>query len=106
LDLRVPLVLDVCEDTFRLLDQLLAAAAAGLAGSDWPPTQDKECLTVACLNLLHLQVSDVNLRQDKSDFLSYDTDKLRMFRRLSQIYKQDVKKKDRTVFKNLKSMKN
>ncbi|XP_026277054.2 E3 ubiquitin-protein ligase HERC2 [Frankliniella occidentalis] len=53
---RIALVLDLGEDTFRLLDQLLARASQGVAGSDWPPTQDKECLAVACLNLLHLQL--------------------------------------------------
>ncbi|KAK3907967.1 E3 ubiquitin-protein ligase HERC2 [Frankliniella fusca] len=53
---RLALVLDLSEDTFRLLDQLLARASQGVAGSDWPPTQDKECLAVACLNLLHLQL--------------------------------------------------
>lgn len=53
---RIALVLDLSENTFSLLDQLLARASQGVAGSDWPPTQDKECLSVACLNLLHLQV--------------------------------------------------
>lgn len=56
---RIALVLDLSEDTFRLLDQLLARASQGVAGSDWPPTQDKECLVVACLNLLHLQVVEI-----------------------------------------------
>lgn len=58
---RIALVLDLGENTFRLLDQLLARASQGVAGSDWPPTQDKECLAVACLNLLHLQVRSFTL---------------------------------------------
>jgi len=50
-------VVDVCEETFRMLDQLLGLVCEGVSGNlDWPPPQDKECMAVACLNLLKLQV--------------------------------------------------
>ncbi|XP_078045783.1 E3 ubiquitin-protein ligase HERC2 [Augochlora pura] len=52
---RVPFVVDVSEDTFRLLDALLNKACEGLPGTR-PPTQDRECLAVAALNLLRLQL--------------------------------------------------
>jgi hypothetical protein len=51
-------VVDVCEETFRMLDQLLSLVCEGVSGNlDWPPPQDKECMAVACLNLLKLQVN-------------------------------------------------
>ncbi|XP_015429351.1 PREDICTED: LOW QUALITY PROTEIN: E3 ubiquitin-protein ligase HERC2 [Dufourea novaeangliae] len=52
---RVAFVVDVCEDTFRLLDVLLSKTCEGLPGTR-PPTQDRECLAVAALNLLRLQL--------------------------------------------------
>ncbi|XP_076284957.1 E3 ubiquitin-protein ligase HERC2 isoform X1 [Lasioglossum baleicum] len=52
---RVPFVVDLSEDTFRLLDNLLSKACEGLPGTR-PPTQDRECLAVAALNLLRLQL--------------------------------------------------
>nr|CAD7262173.1 unnamed protein product [Timema shepardi] len=55
ISLRVPFVVDVCEETLRMLDQLLGQCEA-VIGGDWPPPQDKECMAVACLNLLRLQV--------------------------------------------------
>jgi E3 ubiquitin-protein ligase HERC2 len=54
--LRAPFVVDVSEKTFSLLEQLLTEVWDGLDGSsDWPPTQENECLAISCLNLLHLQ---------------------------------------------------
>ncbi|XP_015510519.2 E3 ubiquitin-protein ligase HERC2 [Neodiprion lecontei] len=52
---KVAFVVDVCEDTFQLLDTLLAKSCEGLPGTR-PPTQDRECLAVAALNLLRLQL--------------------------------------------------
>ena len=54
---RVPFVADVCKWTFEQLDKLLAEVCEGLDGrSDWPPPQEKECMAVAALNLLNLQL--------------------------------------------------
>ena len=54
---RIPFVVDVCRSTFEQLDELLSEVCEGMDGkSDWPPPQDKECLAVAGLNLLNLQV--------------------------------------------------
>ena len=48
----------MCRSTFEQLDHLLAEVCVGLDGkTDWPPSQDKECMAVAGLNLLNLQVS-------------------------------------------------
>lgn len=55
--LRVPFVVDVCPMTFEQLDLLLRQVSEGMDGSsDWPPPQEKECMVVATLNLLRLQV--------------------------------------------------
>lgn len=55
--LRVPFVVDVCPMTFEQLDLLLRQISEGMDGSsDWPPPQEKECMVVATLNLLRLQV--------------------------------------------------
>lgn len=55
--LRVPFVVDVCPMTFEQLDLLLRQVSEGMDGSsDWPPPQEKECMAVATLNLLRLQV--------------------------------------------------
>lgn len=57
--LRVPFVVDVCPMTFEQLDLLLRQVSEGMDGSsDWPPPQEKECMVVATLNLLRLQVTD------------------------------------------------
>lgn len=57
--LRVPFVVDVCPMTFEQLDLLLRQVSEGMDGSsDWPPPQEKECMVVATLNLLRLQVGD------------------------------------------------
>ena len=54
---RVPFVVDVCPMTFEQLDLLLRQVSEGMeGGSDWPPPQEKECMVVATLNLLRLQV--------------------------------------------------
>lgn len=45
--------------TFEQLDLLLRQVSEGMDGSsDWPPPQEKECMVVATLNLLRLQVDD------------------------------------------------
>ncbi|XP_058886345.1 E3 ubiquitin-protein ligase HERC2-like isoform X1 [Acipenser ruthenus] len=55
--LRVPFVVDVCPMTFEQLDLLLRQVSEGLdSSSDWPPPQEKECMVVAALNLLRLQL--------------------------------------------------
>ena len=55
--LRVPFVVDVCPMTFEQLDLLLRQVSEGMDGSsEWPPPQEKECMVVATLNLLRLQV--------------------------------------------------
>lgn len=54
---RIPFVVNVCKATFEELDQLLGEVSETLlVKSDWPPPQDKECMAVAALNLLNLQV--------------------------------------------------
>lgn len=54
---RVPFVVDVRPGTFEQLDLLLRQVSEGMDGSsDWPPPQEKECMVVATLNLLRLQV--------------------------------------------------
>ncbi|RLU17868.1 hypothetical protein DMN91_010107 [Ooceraea biroi] len=52
---RVAFVVDICEETFQLLDTLLVKSCEGLPGIR-PPTQDRECLAVATLNLFRLQL--------------------------------------------------
>jgi hypothetical protein len=43
--------------TFEQLDLLLRQVSEGMDGTaDWPPPQEKECMAVATLNLLRLQV--------------------------------------------------
>ncbi|XP_076870833.1 LOW QUALITY PROTEIN: E3 ubiquitin-protein ligase HERC2 [Brachyhypopomus gauderio] len=55
--LRVPFVVDVCPVTFEQLDLLLRQVSEDMDGSsDWPPPQEKECMVVATLNLLRLQL--------------------------------------------------
>lgn len=57
---KIPFVIDLSEQTFRLLDQLLscvcASASTSTAGeNDHPPNQEAECIAVASLNLMCLQ---------------------------------------------------
>jgi E3 ubiquitin-protein ligase HERC2 len=54
---RIPFVVDLGKSTFEQLDELLSEVCEGMDGrSDWPPPQEKECMAVAALNLLSLQV--------------------------------------------------
>ena len=54
----MPFCVDVCKKTFEHLDALLRRVSEELHGShDWPPPpQEKECIAIATLNLLRLQV--------------------------------------------------
>ena len=60
---KIPFVIDLSEQTFRLLDQLLSCVCGGnstdvtstTGESDHPPSQEAECIAVASLNLLCLQ---------------------------------------------------
>ncbi|XP_033150467.1 LOW QUALITY PROTEIN: probable E3 ubiquitin-protein ligase HERC2 [Drosophila busckii] len=55
--LRAPFVIDLCELTFRLLDQLLGMCSASATQDNrQTPNQESECIAVACLNLLRLQL--------------------------------------------------
>ena len=54
---RVPFVVDLSEHTLEQLDTLLDEVCEGMDGqTDWPPPQEKECMAVAGLYLLNLQV--------------------------------------------------
>ena len=51
-------MVDVSKSTLEYLDELLAEVSEGMdVPNDWPPPQEKECMTVAALNLLNLQVN-------------------------------------------------
>ncbi|XP_048524463.1 E3 ubiquitin-protein ligase HERC2 [Dendroctonus ponderosae] len=51
---EIPFVMDLCENTFKYLDQLLSVVTVP------PPTsQDKECIAVSALNLLQIQLHSV-----------------------------------------------
>lgn len=60
---KIPFVIDLSEQTFRLLDQLLScvcnsntpASTSTASESDHPPNQEAECIAVASLNLMCLQ---------------------------------------------------
>ncbi|CRL02239.1 CLUMA_CG015120, isoform A [Clunio marinus] len=62
---KIPFVIDLSEQTFRLLDQLLYCVCGGLnlttattssaSETDHPPSQETECIAVASLNLMCLQ---------------------------------------------------
>lgn len=62
---KLPFVVDLSEHTFRLLDQLLCMVSGSGSGigntqnipndARHPPSQETECIVVACLNLLRLQ---------------------------------------------------
>ncbi|XP_030381589.1 probable E3 ubiquitin-protein ligase HERC2 [Scaptodrosophila lebanonensis] len=55
--LRVPFVIDLTEPTFRLLDQLLGMCCGGQDSNNrQTPNQESECIAVACLNLIRLQL--------------------------------------------------
>ena len=54
---RIPFIVDVSKSTFEQLDELLTEVSDDMDGqNDWPPAQENECMAVACLNLLSLQV--------------------------------------------------
>uniref|UniRef100_A0A6B2EBN7 HECT-type E3 ubiquitin transferase n=1 Tax=Phlebotomus kandelakii TaxID=1109342 RepID=A0A6B2EBN7_9DIPT len=61
LPMRIPFVVDLAEHTFRLLDQLLGIVMGAATSSElrYPPNQESECIAVACLNLLRLQLNAV-----------------------------------------------
>ncbi|KAL1138807.1 hypothetical protein AAG570_008869, partial [Ranatra chinensis] len=60
--LRVPFIVDVCKETFVRLDQILQQVCEGATGNtDWPPPQHKECMIVATLNLLRLQLHSMSI---------------------------------------------
>ncbi len=63
---KIPFVLDVCEETFRCIDQLLEEVCDGLDGRrEWPPPkQEQECIAVSCLNLLKLQLHAILVHKD------------------------------------------
>ncbi|KAF4026258.1 hypothetical protein G4228_018565 [Cervus hanglu yarkandensis] len=68
--LRVPFVVDICSMTFEQLDLLLRQVSEGMDGTaDWPPPQEKECMTVATLNLLRLQLHAAISHQVDPEFL-------------------------------------
>ncbi|KAG0712553.1 E3 ubiquitin-protein ligase HERC2 [Chionoecetes opilio] len=51
---RLPYVVEVCEETFVKMNDLLERVGEGLA-EDRIPSQEQECMVVAGLNLLRLQ---------------------------------------------------
>ena len=54
---HAPFVVELQEQTLRLLDQLLQEVWNGIDGrQDWPPSQEQECLACSALHLLHLQL--------------------------------------------------
>ncbi len=59
---RLPFCLDVTTATFEKLDLMLRSVCDGLDSSQGvypPPHQEQECIAIATLNLLKLQVSTV-----------------------------------------------
>ncbi|KAJ8297784.1 hypothetical protein KUTeg_024315 [Tegillarca granosa] len=67
---RLPFIIDVCKHTYEQLDELLADVCEGMDGrSEWPPPQDKECLAVAGLNLLNLQLHAAISQNEKTESL-------------------------------------
>ncbi|GAB1604494.1 E3 ubiquitin-protein ligase HERC2-like [Argonauta hians] len=55
--IKMPFVVDVCKSTFEQIDELLSHVCQDMDGrNDWPPPQEKECIAVSALNLLHLQL--------------------------------------------------
>lgn len=54
--LTTPFVIDLSEQSFRLLDQLLTMVCEpSTTENRHPPSQETECIAVACLNLIRLQ---------------------------------------------------
>ncbi|XP_064481734.1 E3 ubiquitin-protein ligase HERC2-like isoform X2 [Ornithodoros turicata] len=54
--LRVPFVVDVCKETLEQIDELLVQSCEGVEVAWPPPPQEKECIAVATLHLLQLQI--------------------------------------------------
>ncbi|XP_054728194.1 probable E3 ubiquitin-protein ligase HERC2 [Anastrepha obliqua] len=54
--MKLPFVIDLSEHTFRLLDQLLGIVCGQDSNYRQTPNQESECIAVACLNLLRLQL--------------------------------------------------
>lgn len=52
---RVPFVVDLTEHAFRFIDQLLAMVCPNGTNLS-APSEESECITVACLNILRLQL--------------------------------------------------
>ena len=54
---RLPFIIDLCPLTFELIDEHLSTICGGMESrGDWPAPFEKECVAVATLNLLNLQV--------------------------------------------------
>lgn len=55
---RIPFVIDLTEQSFRLLELLLGIVTGQTSTGELrhPPSQEAECIAVACLNLLRLQL--------------------------------------------------
>ena len=55
---EIPFVLDICEDTFSLIDQLLSEVWDDMLSGQcpWPPKQQQECISISCINLLKFQL--------------------------------------------------
>ncbi|XP_077983839.1 E3 ubiquitin-protein ligase HERC2-like [Glandiceps talaboti] len=69
-NLKVPFCVDVCKTTFDYLDQLLSQVCDDLDGRcDWPPPQEKECMAVAGLNLLRLQLHAAIIQNENPEDL-------------------------------------
>ncbi|KAK7097783.1 E3 ubiquitin-protein ligase HERC2-like isoform X3 [Littorina saxatilis] len=67
---RIPFIVDVSQWTLERIDELLAVVCEGLDGrSDRPPPQDKECMAVAALNLLNLQLHAAISQSEEVDSL-------------------------------------
>ena len=66
---RLPFCLEVTSMTFEKLDLLLRSVCEGLYSSQGgvypPPHQEQECIAIATLNLLKLQVSLNSLHTEK-----------------------------------------
>ena len=61
---RVPFVVDVCESTFVYLDRLMERASPSAAAAARPPAQEDECVMVAALRLLTLQVRNMKVHRN------------------------------------------
>ncbi|CAG5129600.1 unnamed protein product, partial [Candidula unifasciata] len=67
---RSPFIIDINKTTFEHIDELLCEVYEGMDGrSDWPPSQDKECIAVSCLNLLNLQLHAAICQSEDAEHL-------------------------------------